>query len=318
MKTSHTYLLIGSDEIDLSELRTCKIGKTLVMSLHNIVLLPVTVRMQNYFQKQFYVIKKLTVQCINKFKMEDVVNVLASIVAVGENKLFSEGTISNFRRCVNASELMGALTFYYNPLDFNLLYSFINKIAKRAAIEQREKEKSTRRKYFADNRTLVMTVYGEMTMYKESLEEFMKGKTIEEYCEAVPNWVSLCDPPPDFKKMVVWFPAESQLKQVKEFQECFTNHNKIQRCAMILGFIGKGTKECTVTWFVASTVVSLLLERSNHTDSCVESVDGVDADKELKANVFRSILEKYSVTKLEIAGACVYRLRKPQEVSSIL
>ena len=46
-----------------------------------------------------------------------------------------------------------------------------------------------------------MTVYGEMTMYKESLEEFMKGITVESsYCEAVPNWVSLCDPPPDLKK----------------------------------------------------------------------------------------------------------------------
>ena len=55
-----------------------------------------------------------------------------------------------------------------------------------------------------------------------------------------------------------------------------------------------------------------------HTDSCVEGIDSVYADKELKAEVFRPILEKYSVTKLEITGACVYRLLKPQEVSSII
>ena len=87
------YFLIESDEIDLG---TCKIGKTFVISLRNIVVSPVTVRMQNDFQKQFNVIKKLTVQCMSKLKMKDVVNVLASIVAVGGNKLFSEGTINNF------------------------------------------------------------------------------------------------------------------------------------------------------------------------------------------------------------------------------
>ena len=47
-----------------------------------------------------------------------------------------------------------------------------------------------------------------------------------------------------------------------------------------------------VTWFVPESVV-----------------------EKLKGKVPRAILKKYSVTKLEIAGTCVYRLRKPQEVS---
>ncbi|CAI8019351.1 hypothetical protein GBAR_LOCUS11638, partial [Geodia barretti] len=33
----------------------------------------------------------------------------------------------------------------------------------------------------------------------------------------------------------------------------------------------------------------------------------------LKAKVPRALLKQYSVTRLEIAGTCVYRLRKPQE-----
>ena len=47
-----------------------------------------------------------------------------------------------------------------------------------------------------------------------------------------------------------------------------------------------------ITWFVPESVV-----------------------KKLKGKVPRAILKKYSVTKLEIAGTCVYRLRKAQEVS---
>ena len=47
-----------------------------------------------------------------------------------------------------------------------------------------------------------------------------------------------------------------------------------------------------ITWFIPESIV-----------------------EELKGKVPRAILKQFSVTKLNIAGACVYRVRKPQEVS---
>ena len=86
------------------------------------------------------------------------------------------------------------------------------------------------------------------------------------------------------------WPNDVTLEVVEQFRQEYASHYGFHEFAMMVAQARPGS--FIVTWFVPESVV-----------------------EKLKGKVPRVILKKYSVTKLEIAGTCVYRLRKPQEVS---
>ena len=126
-------------------------------------------------------------------------------------------------------------------------------------------------------------VKGEMKTYNENLQQFRKKTPLKLFCQSQKQHI---EPPPDFCKVVAKFkwPAADDvtLEVVEEFRQKYAGHYNLRECAMMLDeVLPKGS--FTITWFIPSCIV-----------------------EKLKVEVPTSILEKYSVTKLEIAGECVY------------
>ena len=133
-------------------------------------------------------------------------------------------------------------------------------------------------------------VKGEMETYKSDLGQFRKKTPLTLFCRAQKRKrVRLS---PDFQEVIVEFDWRNDvmLEDVEQFRQEYASHYGLHEFAMMLAKVRPGS--FIVTWFVPESVV-----------------------EKLKGKVPRAILKKYSVTKLEIAGTCVYRLRKPQEVS---
>ena len=133
-------------------------------------------------------------------------------------------------------------------------------------------------------------VKGEMETYKSDLGQFRKKTPLTLFCRAQKRKrVRLS---PDIQEVVAEFdwPNDVTLQVVEQFRQEYASHYGLHEFAMMVAQVRPGS--FIVTWFVPESVV-----------------------EKLKGKVPREILKKYSVTKLEIAGTCVYRLRKPQEVS---
>ena len=131
---------------------------------------------------------------------------------------------------------------------------------------------------------------GEMETYKSDLGQFRRKTPLTLFCRAQKRKrVRLS---PDFQEVVAEFdwPNDVTLEVVEQFRQEYADHYGLRECAMMVAQVRPGS--FIVTWFVSESVV-----------------------EKLKEKVPRAILKTYSVTKLEIAGTCVYRLRKPQEVS---
>ena len=131
---------------------------------------------------------------------------------------------------------------------------------------------------------------GEMETYKSDLGQFRRKTPLTLFCRAQRR--KRVRPSPDFQEVVAEFdwPNDVTLEAVEQFRQEYADHYGLRECAMMVAQVRPGS--FIVTWFVPESVV-----------------------EKLKGKVPRAILKKYSVTKLEIAGTCVYRLRKPQEVS---
>ena len=86
------------------------------------------------------------------------------------------------------------------------------------------------------------------------------------------------------------WPESVTLEVVEEFREEYASQYNLRECAMMIAQVRSGS--FIITWFIPESV----------------------ADK-LKAKVPRAILKKFSVSRLEIDGVCVYRPRQPQQVS---
>ena len=133
-------------------------------------------------------------------------------------------------------------------------------------------------------------VKGEMETYKSDLGQFRKKTPLTLFCRAQKRKrVRLS---PDFQEVVIEFDwaNDVMLEDVEQFRQEYASHYGLHEFAMMVAQV---RPRCfIVTWFVPESVV-----------------------EKLKGKVPRAILKKYSVTKLEIAGTCVHRLRKPQEVS---
>ena len=133
-------------------------------------------------------------------------------------------------------------------------------------------------------------VKGEMETYKSDLGQLRKNTPLTLFCRAQKRKrVRLS---PDFQEVVAEFDwtKDVMLEYVEQFRQEYASHYHLYEFAMMVAQVCPGS--FIVTWFVPESVV-----------------------EKLKGKVPRAILKKYSVTKLEIAGTCVYRLRKPQEVS---
>ena len=126
--------------------------------------------------------------------------------------------------------------------------------------------------------------------YKSALQQFRKKTPLKIYC--LTQRRKRRKPQEDFKEMVAEFdwPENVTLEDVEHFRQDYASEYSLHECAMMIAHIRSGSY--IITWFIPKSVI-----------------------EKLKAKVPREILKKYCVTKLEIAGACVYRSRKAQKVS---
>ena len=100
------------------------------------------------------------------------------------------------------------------------------------------------------------------------------------------------DPPPEFRKMVVehsW-PNSVTLEDVEKFRESFKEVYNLNKCAMMVKSIRRGS--FTVTWFIAVTVVETLTKK--------RALD---------------IIREFNVNRLEIDGRCIYQTPVIRQVS---
>ena len=133
-------------------------------------------------------------------------------------------------------------------------------------------------------------VKGEMETYKSDLGQFRNKTPLTLFCRAQERKrVRLS---PDFQEVVAEFDLRNDvmLEDVEQSRQEYASHYGLHEFAMMVAQVRPGS--FIVTWFVPESVV-----------------------EKLKGKVPRAILKKYSVTKLEIAGTCVYQLRKYPEVS---
>ena len=126
-------------------------------------------------------------------------------------------------------------------------------------------------------------VKGEMKTYKEDLQQFRKKTPLKVFCRSHKR--RYINPPPGFHEMVAeikWPAAEDvMLEDVEEFRQEYADHYSLRECAMILAEVLPGS--FIITWFIPDSIV-----------------------EKLKVKVPTSILKKYSVIKMKIAGDCVY------------
>ena len=131
-----------------------------------------------------------------------------------------------------------------------------------------------------------------MEAYKSALQQFRKKTPLKIFCQTQRKKKKKFED--DFKEMVAEFdwPEKENvtLEDVEQFRQEYASEYNLHECAMMIAQIRSGSY--IITWFIPESVV-----------------------EKLKAKVPRETLKKYCVTKLEIAGACVYRLRKALKVS---
>ena len=127
----------------------------------------------------------------------------------------------------------------------------------------------------------------QMETYKSDLQQFRMNTPLTLFCRTQKR--KRFRLPGEFEKMVAEFdwPDNVTLEVVEEFRQEYASHYNLRECAMMLAQVRPGS--FIATWFIPESIV-----------------------EKLKAKVPRAILKQYSVTKLEIGGACVYRLRKPE------
>ena len=136
----------------------------------------------------------------------------------------------------------------------------------------------------------LVEVKGKMTIYKSDLQQFRTKTPLALFCRTQKR--KRIKPTAEFREMVAEFEWSENvtLEDVEQFRQEYSTHYNLRECAMMIAQIRSGSY--IITWFIPESVV-----------------------EKLKAKVPREILNKYCVTKLEIAGACVYRSRKAQKVS---
>ena len=128
-------------------------------------------------------------------------------------------------------------------------------------------------------------VKGEMEAYKGDLLQFREETPLTLFCQTQKK--KRINPRQEFQQVVAEFdwPEEVTLEVVEQFRQEYAYSYRLRDCAMMVAGIRR--KCFIVTWFIPESIVDKLTKK-----------------------VPRAILRKHSVTKLKIAGKCVYRLRK--------
>ena len=136
----------------------------------------------------------------------------------------------------------------------------------------------------------LVEVKGKMTIYKADLQQFRKKTPLALFCKTQKRKVFFL--PQGFQKAVVHFNWRNgvTLEDVEEFRQKYVSHYNLRECAMMIAQIRSGSY--IITWFIPESVV-----------------------EKLKAKVPIEILKIYGVTKLEIAGACIYHSHEARKVS---
>ena len=216
-----------------------------------------------------------TIRCLEKCKITVmmVLFTLTSIKAVKEHKVFLEEKHKALRQSDDHLEMFSLLNLYWNYLSYHLLEQLIE------ALNLEE--------------PAFDSVAAEMAVYKKDLHHFMSQTSLVLFCEA--ETMTLEDPPPGFRKMVVKFdwPKTATLEDVEKFRRQYASSYDLQTCAIMLNSIRTGC--FTVTWFIPVSVVEMLRKKRALT-----------------------VFKEFSVTRLEIHTStqiCVYQTTPPRTVS---
>lgn len=135
-----------------------------------------------------------------------------------------------------------------------------------------------------------VVISGDMEVYKGDLKLFRMKTPLKLFCQAQRKRED--DPPPGFREVVVkheW-PDAVTLEDVELFRQCYMCHYNLRKCAMMLNSITTGS--FTVTWFVPHSVVKIL-----------------------KKKRALEVIQDFDVSRLEIAGVCVYQTPPQRNVS---
>ena len=119
----------------------------------------------------------------------------------------------------------------------------------------------------------------ELKTYKDDLQQFRKKTELKVFGQSQEQLMKL---PPHFHEVVAEFdcPDYMTLDVVEEFQREYANYYNLQKHAMILAGVLPGS---IITWFIPDSIV-----------------------EHLKVKPPETILKMYSVTKLKVAGYCVF------------
>ena len=123
---------------------------------------------------------------------------------------------------------------------------------------------------------------GKMEKYKSDLHQFMWDTPLKVFCNTQKK--RLVELPKGFKELVTKFPWKGTvtLGKVEEFRQEYAYHHNLRDCSMMLITILPGS--FTVVWWIPESIVTHLM-----------------------GDVVEDVLSKYEVTRLEIAGVCVYK-----------
>ena len=122
----------------------------------------------------------------------------------------------------------------------------------------------------------------EMDLYKEDIEQFRVRTPLKVFCQAQRRKED--DPPPGFREIVAkhnW-PDTVMLEDVEKFRQRYMFTYNLRKCALMLNSIGTGS--FVVVWFVPVSIV-----------------------KALKKKRALKVFKEFEVSRLEIAGSCVYQ-----------
>ena len=121
---------------------------------------------------------------------------------------------------------------------------------------------------------------GKIKEYKGDLWQFMWDTPLKMFCQAQKKRVIL---PEGFTNLVAEFkwPENMTLAAVEKFRQEYGYHCNLHQCAMMVIQIFPGS--FTVVWGIPESII-----------------------EHLRKEVAEVILSTYAVTRLEIAGACVY------------
>ena len=229
------------------------------------------------FRQRFTSIKMSTINCLQKchIAVSMVMFILTSVTDVDEHNRYLKDYHKEFHDCKNLWELFGMLNFYWNYLSYHLLDQLIEQLAM--------KYKSFK------------TVSKEMKTYKNDLCNFRKQTQLNFFCEAqrVHFGTSTADdPPPGFEKIVVDYkwPETVTLEDVELFRQRYAYTYNLKECAMIVKSIRRGSFK--VTWFLPFDIIETL-----------------------KKHRALKLYKEFEITRLEIAGSCIYQIPVQRHVS---